>query len=423
MTSQNINSSVPPRERASQIAREGQKLLESHQYPEAICQFDGALAVGLDPQADKKLLAWIHTHRGLAWLQLGIPRDAVSAFNKALDFDPSYIRALAYRGEAVRCYVRDNLPALETRGLHWAYIADILADFKAAEQADPSSKNAWLAAHHGAAWALAQFTAQHVPLVFTASNIELSGKEDLFPIRVRSSVEDIKTLAVQAQVAPSKFADNAESYFKRACDFKSTYGWSYAFWAFSLTLRSTRKDHFYEEAKQKLELAKKHGLGLEILATQGLFKLLSYKGAYIDALNMAIQALNLNPQDPFAPYFIATSLHHIAEQQKGLTDEASWKHMARDATATARKRLETVRLMVQLMEMGLDRIAPRVAGPSEVPVQDPGVALRLILSRRDPEAVCLVKNDPTLAQFHDEPWFQQIWDDLHQSPEPKNPVQ
>ena len=89
---------------------------------------------------------------------------------------------------------------------------------------------------------------------------------------------------------------------------------------------------------------------------------------------------------------------------------------ANDATAVARKRLETMRLVVQLMELGLDILEPLPSQPSNGCVETRAALLRFILGRRDPEAVCLLKNDPTLARLHGEPWFQALWEEMQQSP-------
>ncbi|KAJ4833116.1 hypothetical protein Tsubulata_006218 [Turnera subulata] len=112
-------------ERANEAKMEGNQLFGKGQYEEALLQYDAALQSA--PENSKELRSICHSNRAICLLKLGKYDDAIKECTKALELNPSYIKALLRRGEA-----HEKLEHFE----------EAIADMKKVLELDPSNDQA-----------------------------------------------------------------------------------------------------------------------------------------------------------------------------------------------------------------------------------------------------------------------------------------
>ncbi|XP_061950770.1 uncharacterized protein LOC133673866 [Populus nigra] len=115
-------------EEANEAKLEGNRLFGNGQYEEALLQYDVALQVSPpDVPSSIELRSICHSNRGVCFLKLGKFEDTIKECSKALELNPSYMKALVRRGEA-----HEKLEHFE----------EAIADMKKILELDPSNDQA-----------------------------------------------------------------------------------------------------------------------------------------------------------------------------------------------------------------------------------------------------------------------------------------
>lgn len=115
-------------EEANEAKLEGNRLFGNGQYDEALLQYDVALQVSPpDVPSSIELRSICHSNRGVCFLKLGKFEDTIKECSKALELNPSYMKALVRRGEA-----HEKLEHFE----------EAIADMKKILELDPSNDQA-----------------------------------------------------------------------------------------------------------------------------------------------------------------------------------------------------------------------------------------------------------------------------------------
>lgn len=112
---------------ANEAKLEGNKLFANSQYEEALLKYELALKVAPDIPASVEVRSICHGNRAICLLKMGKYEDTIKECNKALELNPTYMKALVRRGEA-----HEKLENYE----------EALADNKKILEADPSNNQA-----------------------------------------------------------------------------------------------------------------------------------------------------------------------------------------------------------------------------------------------------------------------------------------
>lgn len=112
---------------ANDAKLEGNRLFGDGRYEEALLQYDAALQVALDIPLFVDLRSICHSNRAVCFLKLGKYEDTIKECTKALELNPSYMKALVRRGEA-----HEKLEHFE----------EAIADMKRILELDPSNDQA-----------------------------------------------------------------------------------------------------------------------------------------------------------------------------------------------------------------------------------------------------------------------------------------
>ncbi|KAJ7979560.1 Tetratricopeptide repeat protein 1 [Quillaja saponaria] len=114
-------------EQANDEKLEGNKLFGDGQYEEALFKYELALQVAPEIPSSVGLRSICHSNRGVCFLKLGKYADSIKECSKALELNPTYIRALMRRGEA-----HEKLEHFE----------EAISDMKKILEVDPSNDQA-----------------------------------------------------------------------------------------------------------------------------------------------------------------------------------------------------------------------------------------------------------------------------------------
>jgi tetratricopeptide (TPR) repeat protein len=79
---------------------QGNKLFSEGQYEEALLQYEHALQVVPDMSESTEIRSICHSNRGVCFFKLGKYEDTIKECTKALELNPTYMKALTRRGEA-----------------------------------------------------------------------------------------------------------------------------------------------------------------------------------------------------------------------------------------------------------------------------------------------------------------------------------
>jgi tetratricopeptide (TPR) repeat protein len=85
---------------ANEAKLQGNKLFGEGKYEEASQQYEHALQVAPDMSESTELRSICHSNRGVCFLKLGKYEDTIKECTKALELNPTYVKALIRRGEA-----------------------------------------------------------------------------------------------------------------------------------------------------------------------------------------------------------------------------------------------------------------------------------------------------------------------------------
>ncbi|KAG8495728.1 hypothetical protein CXB51_013452 [Gossypium anomalum] len=112
---------------ANDAKMEGNKLFGNGQFEEALLQYEIALQITAEMPTAVELRSVCHSNRAACFLKQGKYEDTIKECTKALDLNPSYIKALVRRGEA-----HEKLQNFE----------EAIADMKKILEFDPSNNQA-----------------------------------------------------------------------------------------------------------------------------------------------------------------------------------------------------------------------------------------------------------------------------------------
>ncbi|OVA13128.1 Tetratricopeptide repeat-containing domain [Macleaya cordata] len=114
--------------RANDAKVEGNKLFGAGQYEDALSQYELALQVAPDMPSSIELRSICHANRAACYSKLGRYEETIKECTKALELNPSYMKALIRRGEA-----HEKLEHFEEA---------VAADMKKIMELDPSNDQA-----------------------------------------------------------------------------------------------------------------------------------------------------------------------------------------------------------------------------------------------------------------------------------------
>ncbi|KAI4374230.1 hypothetical protein MLD38_012245 [Melastoma candidum] len=114
-------------DRADEAKLEGNQLFRDGQYEEALLKYELALQTTLDNPAAAEMRSACHSNRAVCFLKLGKYEETIKECSKALELNPSYLKALIRRSEA-----HEKLGHFE----------EAIADYKKILELDPANVQA-----------------------------------------------------------------------------------------------------------------------------------------------------------------------------------------------------------------------------------------------------------------------------------------
>ncbi|XP_066310484.1 uncharacterized protein [Miscanthus floridulus] len=88
------------RSQANDAKAEGNKLFGAGQYEEALSQYEMALQIAAELESSEDIRAACHSNRAVCFLKLGKHDETIKECTKALELNPTYLKALLRRAEA-----------------------------------------------------------------------------------------------------------------------------------------------------------------------------------------------------------------------------------------------------------------------------------------------------------------------------------
>lgn len=305
------------------------------------------------PAEARSFLAWVRTRRGMARVALGEQNaDFVADFDKAIEIAPDYTPAYIQKGEACRVYVGNLTPGLAAEtAVNLAFMA--INSFK---EANRRQKTAWTCAHLGAAYTL---------LVWIGSS---HGSWESLTEVFGWAPPDPEKQPLDEFIADrtADFFNDANKAFEEALALDPSYAWAAAFHAFL---------HLLHAGKGDVAIAERH-MGTALLydpRRRVRFRrefcfLYSFRGNTTKAANeklayfkksiqMGEQALDEDPDDYIARYFVAVSQKKQAIAQEGDQETANiMMRRARVEIMKIERRAKAMRLGLRLLEGGKNQV-------------------------------------------------------------------
>ncbi|RLN17989.1 uncharacterized protein C2845_PM02G11010 [Panicum miliaceum] len=115
------------RNQANDAKAEGNKLFGAGQYEEALSQYEIALQIAAELESAEDIRSACHSNRAVCFLKLGKHDETIKECTKALELNPSYMKALLRRAEA-----HEKLEHYD----------EAIADMKKVIELDPSNQQA-----------------------------------------------------------------------------------------------------------------------------------------------------------------------------------------------------------------------------------------------------------------------------------------
>uniref|UniRef100_A0A8R7QH94 Tetratricopeptide repeat protein 1 n=1 Tax=Triticum urartu TaxID=4572 RepID=A0A8R7QH94_TRIUA len=115
------------RSQANDAKAEGNKHFAAGQYEDALSQYEIALQIAAELESSEDISSACHSNRAVCFLKLGKYDETIKECTKALELNPSYLKALLRRGEA-----HEKLENYD----------DAIADMKKIIELDPSNQQA-----------------------------------------------------------------------------------------------------------------------------------------------------------------------------------------------------------------------------------------------------------------------------------------
>ncbi|KAL6616188.1 hypothetical protein ACP70R_038458 [Stipagrostis hirtigluma subsp. patula] len=115
------------RNQANDAKAEGNRLFAAGQYDEALSQYEMALQIAAELESAEDTRSACHSNRAVCFLKLGKYDETIKECTKALELNPSYLKALLRRAEAHQ--------KLE-------HYDEAIADMKKVLELDPSNEQA-----------------------------------------------------------------------------------------------------------------------------------------------------------------------------------------------------------------------------------------------------------------------------------------
>ncbi|KAM0862790.1 hypothetical protein ACQ4PT_045036 [Festuca glaucescens] len=112
---------------ANDAKTEGNKLFAAGQYNDALSQYETALQIATELESAEDICSACYSNRAVCFLKLGKYDETIKECTKALDLNPSYLKALLRRGEA-----HEKLEHYD----------EAIADMKSIIEVDPSNEQA-----------------------------------------------------------------------------------------------------------------------------------------------------------------------------------------------------------------------------------------------------------------------------------------
>ncbi|RCV42406.1 hypothetical protein SEVIR_9G212800v4 [Setaria viridis] len=115
------------RSQANDAKAEGNKLFSAGQYEEALSQYEMALQIAAELESAEDIRSACHSNRAVCFLKMGKHDETIKECTKALELNPSYLKALLRRAEA-----HEKLEHYD----------EAIADMKKVIELDPSNQQA-----------------------------------------------------------------------------------------------------------------------------------------------------------------------------------------------------------------------------------------------------------------------------------------
>lgn len=88
------------RSQANDAKAEGNRHFGAGEYEDALSQYEIALQISAELESGEDIRSACHSNRSICFLKLGKYDEAIKECTKALELNPSYLKALVRRGEA-----------------------------------------------------------------------------------------------------------------------------------------------------------------------------------------------------------------------------------------------------------------------------------------------------------------------------------
>ncbi|XP_078174775.1 uncharacterized protein LOC144568342 [Carex rostrata] len=118
---------------ANDAKAQGNKLFSDGKYEEALSQYELAMEIASEIPSSEEICSMCHANRAICFSKLGKYEETIKECTKALELNPSYIKALLRRGEA-----HEKLENYD----------QAISDMKKVAELDPSNEQARRALRH-----------------------------------------------------------------------------------------------------------------------------------------------------------------------------------------------------------------------------------------------------------------------------------